>query len=329
MGATPINEAEVDRSITKITVLAIVGVVLAFFFGYYLKIFLAAGDWSLLWITSLLALGFLSFFLLNVFFIKSLARATLIIFLESGAVLAGFYDRLSIDLAIGGAALAVLLFWSVYSGQTEMKNLLKIKFWRIGKIVVPKAVAAVALFVSIAYYANLQGNVLGGEDFFISRSGFEKIIASSAPLIKKIIPEFDLSLSAGEVLNKLAETQVEGNPQAQILPENIKRQLIVDAARDLEKKISDFTGTAFDLKAKVSDTLYGIMIKKVSGLSPEYQGVFQVGMAALIFLTIIGLVLPIRWLTSFIAFLVYESLIALGFAVVSLEGRSKEIVLLK
>lgn len=329
MGATPINETEIDRSIIKITILATLGIALAFFFGYYLKVFFVAGDWNQFWIASLLALGFLIIFLLDVFFIKSLQWIAIVIFLESGALLAGFYDQFSKSLLAGALLAALILFLAHFSGHSEMKNLLKIKFWRVSKIVVPKALAAIALFVSIAYYANLQGNVLGREDFFISRSSFEKIIAPSNPLIKKIVPEFDLSLSTGELINKLAQAQVEGNPQAKILPEGAKKQLVAATTSDLEKKINDFLGTTLDTKAKVSDAIYGAMIKKVSGLSDESRGIFQIGLAALIFLTIIGFVLPIRWLVSSIAFLVYEILIALGFAFVSLEGRSKEIVLLK
>lgn len=328
-GTPTTNETEIDRSIIKIAILATVGIALTFFFGYYLKVFFIVGDWSELVIVSLAAICFLIIFLLDVFFIKSLEWAALIIFLEFGAMLTGFYSRLSKGLIVGALLAALILFLAHFSGQSEMKNLLKIKFWRIGKIVVPKALTAIALFASIAYYANLREKIVGGEDFFISGSGFEKIIAPGAPLLKKIVPEFDMSLGAGEVINKLAKAQIEENPQAQILPEDIKKQLVVDTARDLEKKISDFLGTPLDPKAKVSDTLYGAMIKKVSGLSEESRGIFQIGLAALIFLTIIGLVLPIRWLVSSIAFLVYESLIALGFAVVSLEGRSKEIIILK
>ena len=322
LNQTPANETEIDRSLVKITILAIVTIILAFLFGYFTKSFFIVGSREYLLAAFSAALGFLSFFLLNVFFIKSLTRAILIIFLESGAALAGFYDQFSLNLAIGAAVLAVFLFWSAYSGQTEMKNLLKIKFWRIGKIVIPKAITALALFTSVAFYYT-------NPDFFISRSSFEKIIAPSAPLVQKILPEFDLSLPVGELINKLAQGQVEGNPEAKVLPENVKQQLISRTSGDVEKKIADFLGAPLDAKQKVSDSLYGAAVQKIAALSEQGRKLVSVGVAALLFLSIVGFIWPIRWLTTLLALIFYEIFLALGFAVITLEGKSKEIIILK
>jgi len=41
------------------------------------------------------------------------------------------------------------------------------------------------------------------------------------------------------------------------------------------------------------------------------------------------LAMPIRFVISIIAFLIYELLLAFGFATIELEGRSKEMVVLK
>lgn len=324
------NGTEIDQSVFKIAALAVVGVFFSFVFGYFLKLFFLVGDWNYFLISSCGALGFLILFFLDVFFIKSLKWAGLIILLEVVAMLAGFYDQLSMILALGALVSGLVVFVGHYNGQAEMKNLIRIKFWRVSKTAVPKAVVAVALFVGVAYYLNSEAKTpTNSNEFFISRSSFEKMLAPSVPLVKKLIPEFDLSLSAGDLINKLAQSQVEGNPQAKLLPESSQKQLAQEAARNLEKSASDYLGVDIDMKAKTSDVIYDAIAQRVSGLPENIRNIFQIGLAALIFITIIGFVLPIRWLATSLALIIYEILLALGFAVVSLEGRSKEIIILK
>jgi len=52
-------------------------------------------------------------------------------------------------------------------------------------------------------------------------------------------------------------------------------------------------------------------------------------LSVLIFFVVFCLGFPLRWLAVVLSFLVFESLIALGFASIILEGSSREVIVLK
>lgn len=322
-----INEFELDRSLAKIIILAAIGIVLAFLFAYFLKLFLL--DFTrldFLLICFILALGFLISFFLNVLFVKSFQNVALITFLESVAMLIVFYDYFS-KWAIG-AVLGVFLFliWGNYSGKSELANTLKIRFWRIGKKVMPKAVAALALFIGVVYF---EVGGLAQEKFFISSSTFEKMINPVSPVIAQLMPGFDPSLTTEEFIDNLAKNQIEQDPQFESLPAYSKKDLQIQAAKNIEKQLSEFLGISLNPKAKVSEMFYQTLLSRFEKLPAGVKDLIPFGVPLFIFLIIIGFSLPIRWIASVLAFLVYETCLVFGFGSIMSEGTSREIVILK
>jgi len=267
-------------------------------------------------------------YLLDVFFIKAFWIVNLIIFSETLAFLAPFYDKISTTLMVVVLVSFLILISGNYLGRQELENMLKIKFWRVSKKVIPKAVFALALFTG-AVYVGVSGVEQKG--FFISESTFEKIISpiTKLEIIQGFVPGFDLSLPTGQLIRNLAAGQLEGNQQFKLLSKTAQSQLIEESAKELENKISDFTGSPLDPKAKVSDVLYEIMMKKFGNLPANIKFIAPMIVAALIFLTIVGLSLPIRLVVSVLAFLIYEICFALGFSTIMMEGRSREIIVLR
>lgn len=319
---------EADRSISKIIGLAVSGTIFSFFFGYFLKLFIFESRTIFLLVSFLSLLFFLAIFLLGVFFIKSWPKTSQIILLESLAFLAAFYEQLSINVAIGALASFLILLWANYSGRLELENMLKIRFWRVSKKVLPKAIAALALFIGIVY-VNIGG--VSEKEFFIPQTAFDKIVLSitDSKIIQNFFPGFDLSLPAGELIENLAKNRIEQNSQMKLLSKSAKKQLINQTAKELEKQFSDFLGIPINSKTKTSEALYQAMINKFMALPENIKVAVPFGVAALIFLTIISFILPIRWLASILAYFAYEICLALGFSVIMLEGRSREIIILK
>jgi hypothetical protein len=266
----------------------------------------------------LAALGFLIFFLLKVLFIKTSRIASLIIFLETLGFLAPFYDKLSKTVAIGTLISFLIFLSGIYIGRAELGNMLKIKFWRISKKTLPKAIAGLALFSSIIYVGIIGP---GEKEFFISQATFEKII--------EFVPGFDLSLPVETLIKNLTINQIEGNAQLKLLPESTKKELINQSVKELEKKISDLTGTPLNPKVKTSEAIYEIIVEKFAKLPENVRLFAPAAIAAIIFLTIIGLSLPIRIIATVFAFLIYEICLALGFSTIMMEGTSREIIVLK
>ncbi len=322
-------EAEVDKSIAKIIILAIVWAAFSFLFSYFLRLFILNGRSDFLLFSFLASLVFLSIFLLTALFIKSAWKINLIIFLNVLFLAAPFFDRLSGKINLGLLISFLFLVWANYNGRQELNNTLKIKFWRISKKTIPKAIIALAVFVGFVYVGVVGSGTKG---FFISQATFEKVVSpiTQNGLVQKLLPGLDLSLSTGDLIQNLATNQVEQNSQFDLLSQSDKSQLINQSIEDLESEASSLVGAPLDLKARASDELYKIVAAKFDTLSPNVAPTtIPIVVAALIFLTIVGLSLPIRLVTSALAFLVYEICLALGFSVIMLEGRSREIIILK
>ncbi len=320
--------ADTDRSVYKIIVLAALGIISSFIFGYFLELFILENRQVFFLASFSSFLVFLAIFLLGVFFIKSRTRINQIIFLESLAFLAAFYNHLSVNIAIGALASFLILLWANHSGWLELENMMKIRFWRVGKKVLPKAITALALFIGVAY---VSAAGIDGKEFFISQAVFEKMIfpAVNIKIVQNFLPGLNLSLPVGELAKNLAINQIEQDSQLKLLPANVKNQLIGQSAKELEKQFSDFLGVPINPKTKTSEALYQAMVNKFMALPENIKAVVPVGVAVLIFLIIAGLTLPIRWVASALSYFMYEICLALGVSDIMLEGRSREIIVLK
>jgi hypothetical protein len=322
------NQVEEDKSIAKISTLAGIAVVFSLLFGFFLKSAVLSGSYSAsIWSFSFASL-FLAFYFLNAIFIKSTWRSNLIIFLECAAFLVVFYDMLSVNLLLGALVSFLVLVWGNHAGRDEMENALKIKFWQVAKRVLPKAVFALALFVGVAY----AGTAISEKnDSFVSQTTFDRIArpALENGLVRKFFPGFDASLPAEQLFESMARSQVEKSGQLSLLPESAKNLLVSQAAKETEQKISEFFGITLNSNLDILSAIYGGIIEKSASLSDNQKMIFPITVAALLFLIIVGLTLPIRWIISLIAFLFYEIFLALGFSELALEGRSREIILLK
>jgi hypothetical protein len=333
----PSDVANIDQSMPKIIVLAVLGIAFASVFSYFLNSFFTGYQLTPLAISVSALVGFLVIFLLQSLFIKSLWRLNLIIFLESGGLMAGFYERIfaplqgkDIDIVslILFWVVFVLFIWANYSGIREMDNFLKVRFWRLSKVVLPKAIASVALFVSVLFVFP-SSPLSGGLQLPISSATLEKFLAPASGILQKLIPGFDTSLSINELTRNLAEQQIAKMPETRILPQAARQQLILKTTRDFEGQIANIFGSDINPKLKISDIAYKWLKDKFEGLAENSKLVVMLAIAGLLFLTIEGIAMPLRWLVSVIAFVIYEILKLSGFATVALEGKSREVIILK
>lgn len=335
-----------DKTINRISsifFLAVCGAVSAFFYGYFLKIFILSGEFVYFAISFAAAVGFGAVFLVNSIFIKSLGRANLIIFFECLALAAGvlfapfsglaagFSEKITqITPLFGATALMVflLLVSGNYGGYSELQNSLKVKFWRVSRAVLPKAILGLIIFGTAVYAGNFSGP--SADKFFVSEQAFEKIITVSATtFIQKFLPEFNLSLSVQDLIAKMAENQIERNPQFKILPNSLKKQLVNQATAELKERTLELAGSPVDFQKNPGRAIYGVLVLKFNQLTSRAKAIVAAIVAALLFLTAIGFAWPIRILMTIVALIIYEMFLAFGLAMVALEGRSREIIILK
>lgn len=321
------EEADVDKSIVKIYSLAALGIISFLFSGYFFKLFLSGDNLNNFLISVIAAVISLIIVLFQILFIKDIWRVHLICLVEVLGLFAIFYDKLEnvLMLPLGAMLFLLFLLFANYSGIRELKNMIKIDFWRVSKIVLPKTIAGSLVFFCFAFV----GLTISENKFFISQDNFEKIFASTSGIIQIVFPSFDQSLNIHELVLNMANERVNESPQFENLPKAVKNQIISQTVSDFENNISKIAGSNINTQLKVGEALFEIIKMKFDEASSKNQTYVLIGISLALFFIIESFAMPIRLIISFFAYLIYEVLFALGFVFVSLESRSKEIIILK
>ena len=314
---------DIDRSMLKIIGLAFSGVFFSFGFGLFLKLLFGKGDFIFFFFTLAAATFFLTVFFLQALFIKQFRTLALILMAECLGLVAGFYDKILMPAVWGSVAFAFLaMLLANYNARKEINNALKMSFRKIGRTVLPKAIASLALFSSVVYVATMEGDAL------ISRIGFERMMMPSFTLVQKFYPEFDFSLTLNEFFAFLAGESASKIPQFEILPKSVKAQLINQSAKEFQGRFEEFMGPV-NSKLKITDAIYESLMGKFRQANEKTQSLVLMGIAFFIFLFLESLARPFRLMITFLTYIIYEILLALGFAKVELEGTNREIIILK
>jgi len=328
LNTTKPEDIEADQSVWKIIVLAAIGLGCAFLAGYFLKDFLIQGGLNSLLFCFAAGAGFLIIFILEVLFLKTFWLTNLIVFVQTLGFLSLFYDKISQNFLLGALVGFLIFLWGIYSGRTEIQDMVKIRFWRVSERALPKAITGLALLISVISVGFFS---FTSDNFFISQATFEKIVLpfNKLSIIQSFAPGFDLSLPISEMIKNMAISQIQNDSQLKNLPAAAQNQVIDQTVKDLQTKISDSIGVPFNPQATASQTLYQMMIGKISELPENIKSFIPLAVAILIFLSIVSLSWPIRMLISVPAYLIYEICLALGFSSIITEGRSGEIIILK
>ena len=88
-------------------------------------------------------------------------------------------------------------------------------------------------------------------------------------------------------------------------------------------------GISFKNSDSVLDVIYNYLSEKISSLPEGLKFLVPAGFVFLIFITVKGAALLLRWVISVPAYILYELALTTGFARLTLEAKSREIVVLK
>ncbi len=311
-------------SVGKFTALLILGIGFAFSFAWFLELFSKSGDWNHLIFSALSAILFLIIYLFQSFFVKINSKLAFMVFIESLAMAAIFIDKLFLLLPLV-LIIFLVLYYGNYSGKKDLENRLKINFRGISKIVLPKGIVVIALMFGVVISLSLRSDA---RKFPLSPGVFKEIFSVTNPIIQKFLPGIDLSSSFEKIAKTTAEKKIGEIPGAQNLPKAAKQQMINQSLNDFYKSISDFIGAQIDPKQSISDSLYGAIKEKFFKLSESAKDLIFVLIGVLILVSIESIALPIRLFVSFLAFIVYEILLASNFFRISFEDKTKEVILI-
>ena len=312
------------KGLIKIGALTFVGVLFALGFSWFFRSFLLGSEWGQLIWSMACAIGYLVVFTLQTFFIRANTHFAVAFLLQCIALL-GFFITITTPVMILFAVVYALLLSASFGGRKILENTLKIDFWNISKLIVPKGIIALTLLISVFIPLHLQAN----KDVLpLSIATFDKVLVSSNVFVKRFYQDYDPSNSVEEIARTTTEQQLAAIPQAQNLKPVEREILIKRAMNDFYEQIFSYTGVTINPKDPFSKAAYGILEEKFNGLKDEAKLWIYIIFGSIIFISIASIMLPIRILVGLLAFFFYETLLALGFAHVTIESRPKETIIL-
>lgn len=309
----------------KIIILWILGIATAFAFGWFLKDFFRTTDLNALLRIGVLGLVFSIIFLLQTFFTRQNSASAFILVLESLAMVITFITESLVILSFSAVIFAVL-YWGNYNGRKVLENNMKISFWETSRAVLPKAIAAFALL-----FGGLMPFYLTAADqskFPVSPFLFHEVMSSGDFIINKFLPGFTASSTFEEIAVKTSEQSLSQLPGAENLSKTARQQVISRSVSEFYNRISALFGIKINPKLNIPDSLYQVAKTKFLELSDRGKQIVFAIIGLLIFLTIEAISWPLRLAISVLTFVIYEILLATGFAGISFEQRSKETIII-
>jgi hypothetical protein len=336
------KEAEKDNSVWKIILLAVLGTVasVASISGFNRLVL----GWNALYFWPTLAAFFLFLVLtvLQVFFVKSGWKFAFIAFFESFVPLAFFSDKLYPQpdfILLAGAVLAfVFLFSAMSRGRRLIKDNVRVNFFGTTRTFLSHAALGFFFLFTILLYLNYFN--WGNFDINLGRMMSDGALASSEPITKIVTPGISLNGTADEFFRSLAESQLRSSDAKfkSSVGQNIENQFRYLSDKDQEKIVSQFAAQLetvfkerfgdFSPGEKVSDIAFSIVSAYASKINESSPWLIPAGVCILFFLLVKGTFALIYWLISFIAFLIFKTLIAFDFAHIASEERNREFVML-
>lgn len=321
------KENGIYQSPFKVVPLLVLEIGSAFLMSFYFRQFLAGSSVSgLIWFLVGLCL-FIIFSFLSALFISGLIWSSLAAGLSVIASLAVFYDHFSTVLVVSNIFIFLIFVWGIYKLRSELEDTMKIKISRLVKVFLPKITLGLAIMISLFSYFLLPA----GNGFPVSSENFQSfVLKPNEGLISIFVPNFKFQMPIQTVLAGLLEPQLAKEvPNYKNLPAAAKEIILESAIRQqfldrLEKSL----GTKIDAKEPVGQAIYDSLATKFGQLDDAVKNWITIGIFVILFFTIQFIFIPIRWLLSLLLFPIYLLLLAVNFANIRLESRSKEVLVL-
>ncbi len=313
-----IDRVRKPRGYYKLIVLDILIVVAALGFGYSYKVFLANGTVVLVGVSALLLLVFSAF---GLFLTKSLKRRILVLFLETVGLLFFFFGQPIRFLSILGLVIFAFLVIGEISSRSEILNSVEIKFLKAVKPFMKKTVTALTVLVVATYLPQWSG-----ENVFISGDMFKTVFAWASNASRNFYPEINFNSTVDEFLRNMAAYQLAGNELFKNLSPAMQQQAVQQAAAQIKQSLSSYTGLQLSGGETMNDAMYNFIVSGLKKLSASLGAWFMVAWVVIAFLFVRSLGWIFWWLAAFLAFLLYQLLLALNILSVHGEPTVHEMV---
>ncbi|MFH1193174.1 MAG: hypothetical protein V1656_02560 [Candidatus Jorgensenbacteria bacterium] len=329
------KEEETDRSGWKVLLFGLAGAALSVLTVYAVQLFFTTAETRYLVGGLVAGFLFLVTLVLESFLVKNNALLKAIAAVQAVVPLALFTEYLypapSIPLIAGAVLAAVFIAGGVGHGAHVLKNSMSVGFAAITRVFLSKLLTGVLIFAMVLFYINYF--VWGGFSEALGRKFVDRFLGFAEPVAGLVWSGMRFDQTVGEVLALVAEKQLRNVPAvgdemsfSRLTPEFQKRA-VQGAAEALRVALSAQLGPIASGE-KVTDVAYRIAADYAARVSPGTQTIAGVLLAITLFLSLRGFFSLFLWLVTFVAYLLFKLLVAVGFARVSTELVTREFVIL-
>ena len=249
------------------------------------------------------------------------------------------YPSLSMPLVIGEGLFVIFLIFGSHKGWKFLQESLTIRFSFMAKLVLPKVVMGMIFFLlSVLYVQYFELNKFTNT---LGESIVSETLIASEPVVKLWFPTVNFNQNVKSFFESVAEAQLRNirvettrNDGARVsvefktLTDDMKKTIVADVGEKVRAMFEEKANSPFSPNASIKSAIFLATKKYIQGSSESMGSMFPVIVVVIAFFAFKGIFSLIHWLISLLAFFVYKFLVAIGFAYINLESRSREFVLL-
>lgn len=215
-------------------------------------------------------------------------------------------------------SLIVLIFAGLRAGKIAESSL-KFDLGKIARAFVPLAVTSLAILASVIYTSSFIST-----EFIISDESFRGLVTPFEYLAKGYIPNFSLDMTVPEVIR----ATIDAHPPAEL--KGVSKDAKDKFLRESEGQMISAISATLQVSVSREDSVLGALNRaansNVKKIPDDFRIAALIAFGFLIFLSIKGFGFIFYFPVLFLAWLIYRSLLAAGFARVIEEDAKREIL---
>ncbi len=336
------REPETDRSPWKILLLGLLGVAASAAAVSGFMNFSTKPGALYFWTFVIAVIIFWALKLLQIFFVKGFWKLFLITLCEILVPLAVFrmnFNSTTLPFLLGAAVLALLFIGAaIRRGRKAVENSVEPQFFSVSKTMLPKLTSGFLIFLSMLLYLNYF--VWGNFTDTLGKTMLQYTTSSAEPLVHLWIPNVSFNMSIQTFLDTLVREKLDqvsfsaanGGGQTQQLgfrdlPPK-QQELFFEEAKQQASAVFTAQFGNVNRNETVNAFLYDLIKGYVGNLGATTSGILSIAAIVLFFLTLKGVAVLLYWLIGFLGFMFFKLCLVTGFAVVSVETRTRRFAIL-
>jgi hypothetical protein len=296
--------------------LCVVGSALAF--GYLYKQYLAGTPRFTLLICAATIFGVSSVF--ETVLVRSFKHRFYVILAETVALAAFFVHNDMRTVATMVAVILALLLWGEIGSRYEMSQSISIRFLKVARRQLNKAITAL-IFMAVLLYVP----VLQTQDVLVSERTFSNFYGWLTGVLYNFFPELNLQSSVGEFVQGVLTLQTKEHPAFLNIPTAEQYQLIEKQAGEIVSDFQKKIGVPLAINEPLRGAAFQILTVTLKDWRTRFNPWFVTMWAIALFLAVEGVGLFFYWLVALVAYIIFELLLAFGAIRIVGESQVKEL----